>query len=63
MELKINAFLGYTQIIVKGDFQLRKYEPFAHDPIGRIAQAKKIETAEIKEIKSELENLTNYKEA
>jgi len=57
LEIVMNNEIGYSQVICKGDFILLGYEAFMGDAFGNVAQAKRLDSAAISEIKSELETL------
>lgn len=57
LEFKINEDLGYSQIIVKGDFVITGYGPFAQDAFLNTIQNKVLESAEFSSIIEELELL------
>jgi hypothetical protein len=58
IEAKLNAQLGYSQIICKLRARLQGYEPFAQDPLGNIVQNKKINSSDIAVFRKELETLS-----
>lgn len=57
LEIRVNKKLKYSRVIVKGDFNLPDYEPFAKDLFGNIAQNKQLGSIDISQIKSELKKL------
>lgn len=54
LELKMNATLRYSQIILKADELLTGYSIFAFDPWKNIVQNKVLETILFEEIREEL---------
>jgi len=57
LEVRVNEELKYSRIIVKGDFNLPDYIPFAQDIFGNTAQDKQLGSIDISQIKSELKKL------
>jgi uncharacterized protein YueI len=57
LEIRVNEELKYSQIILKGNFNLSGYEAFHQDIFGNIAQNKKLDSTNISQIKSELKKL------
>ena len=59
IEVKLNSQLGYSQVIVKGDFTLREYEIFARDAFGNKIQNKRVGSTDLSEIREEIRHLAN----
>jgi hypothetical protein len=57
LEVRLNEEQRYSVLIVKGNFNLKGYEPFAQDVFGNIAQDKRLGSTDISQIKSELKKL------
>jgi len=60
LEIRVNEELKYSRIIVKGDFNLPDYIPFAQDIFGNTAQDKQLGSIDISQIKSELKKLISW---
>lgn len=54
LETRINTELGYSAIILKGDFILDSYIPFGADHMGNIHQYKQWYSASLSDMKREL---------
>ena len=62
LAVKINPVLGYTKIMVKGNFEMGDgYIPFAQDPFGNVVYNKRIPATDIPTIISELERLAQQR--
>ena len=59
LEIKINKEIGYSKVIVKGEFVLSDYRPFAIDGM-HVAREKNFDSTEISILSSELKRLANY---
>ena len=57
IEFRINPDLGYSVIIIKFQGLLESYSSFASDGAGNTAQDKKISSAEMSDVRKELEEL------
>jgi len=60
IELKINASLGYSMVIVKTAELVQCYEPFIRDSWGNVMQSKTMQTAGLPDLKKELSDLTMH---
>ncbi len=59
LEVRLNAALGYTTIILKGDFLLPSYKPFISDPFGNLIQDQTLMTTDFSCVKAELARLAS----
>jgi hypothetical protein len=57
LEFKINQTFGYSQVIAKAQRLLAGYAPFEADPYENIIQAKKLRSAELSDVRTEIEAL------
>lgn len=60
IEFKINTKLGYSKMIIKGDFNLQGYSDFAQDRFGNIVQEKQLNSIDFSQVRVEIEKLLNY---
>ena len=62
LEARLNCELGYTNIAIRGAFQLSGYTTLLYDGYGNVAQTKRVEGCSIEELKRNLELLAYNRE-
>lgn len=62
LEIKINEELGYSALIINGDFTAPEYMPFSIDVFGNIVGYKKLNSTDISQVKLELGKLLELSE-
>jgi len=59
IELKINTYLRYSQVILKAEKEIKGYSSFSTDSFGNILQYKILNSSELGKSREELRSLLN----
>lgn len=60
LEIKINKEIGYSTIVVKGNFHIPKYDEFCRDVFDNIMQIKVLYSLSVSQILQELDDLLKF---